>query len=95
MRDRPFELTRRSVLAGFGAACLPPPTALARPTGFSPRRGVNISDWFGKSDGITPAPSDAVLTDLARWGFDTVRLPIAPDHFTGDAERNLRGAQGC
>ncbi|MGV1759812.1 glycoside hydrolase family 5 protein [Rhizobium sp. A22-96] len=49
-----------------------------------PSRGFNLPGWLDSSDGI--APSDAVLEELRRLGFETIRLPINGDLIsTGDA----------
>ncbi|WP_267552649.1 glycoside hydrolase family 5 protein [Rhizobium rhizogenes] len=67
-----------SIVAAFSS---PVRAADKRPV---PSRGFNLPGWLDSSDGI--APSDAVLEELRRLGFETIRLPINGDLIsTGDA----------
>jgi len=81
------DLHRRRFLAlaaGFVAGHFRPSRTSAAAL-LPPTRGINIPGWFDRPAGV--APATAVLEELRRTGFATVRLPI-------DGEVVLAGALG-
>lgn len=98
MLSNPKKMTRRGaleLLAGGGIAAALPSSVSARQRTNLPTisNGINIPLWMDQPDGTSSPPSTTVLSLLKQFGFDTVRLPVDPDRFSGDATQALMAAR--
>ncbi|TIT79513.1 MAG: glycoside hydrolase family 5 protein [Mesorhizobium sp.] len=92
----PPKLSRRHALvlaAGAVVATFPLPrsAALATADARVPSRGFNLPGWLDRDGGA--APATATLEKLRQSGFETIRLPVNADLFSGGDPATLRRIQ--